>query len=375
MFDIYDDRGALLKQCYPRTGDLPDWVAAGLRGVGFSDRGKLAANDFAVTIPLQNGVRHAYPVCNDAFTAVSCLYFDHTHASLPADLQKVAATNLLRACEDFGIEPTETLTKLASGYQEDRVPTTGARSPFRDQGISGSQMFPISTPEQVKLAADLFDQIIAKLPPDGRREFSQNLMQKAAEFRIDLPVSVQRWGGSRMSGAAVLDAIEKRAYLMSENQRELLRRATAKILEMDSEKVAELLESIDTDLGIETLWGTQIPDPRAIYTEPRVENTVKIAGIDLPREYWDDAVSKGILSNLDAGLQSAIARNPGLLADHDGHPVQEHILDGLESLGLIVREPEIPVIPKTAERKKSATTGILRGLSPSLLDATRLLRV
>jgi hypothetical protein len=245
---------------------------------------------------------------------------------------------LLEACSQFEVEPTEKIAELASEYQEQKVAAIPLQKPFQSQGIAGSSLFPLGTPEQVKTASIVYDKILNKLHPDQRREFSQNLMQKAAEFGVELPPHVERWGGDRLSVLAVQEALEKRASYMSEDQLMLLRKSADRISELHPDKVAELLEDMDTDLGIDTLWGREIPDPRAIYESTKVASMVKVAeGAEIPREWWDQACEQGVLGALDPSLQGALKRNPELLNQYEGHPVHEHILGGLESMGMIER--------------------------------------
>lgn len=344
MLDIYDDKGALLRKYYPSKEDLPDWFVKS--GIPAYDMQKFASSDFAVTVPLRDGIKYAFPIMNDAATACSVLYFDHTHKNLPESLQKKAAAALLEACDRFNIEATETITKLATDYQEKTHNANLTKKPFLSQGIAGSQMFPLSTPEQVKIACDVFPQIMLKLSPDERREFALNLQEKIAEFGVELTeeqyVLINRWGGDRLSKSAAWLAIEKRAELMSESQRQLLYKAANNILDMDPDSVSKFLTKLDSELGLEFLYDRKIPDPQSIHEKsPEKVAMAKIAeGVEIPMEWWKSAVDQGALDAFSPPLREILKSKPDMLLNYQDTPVYEYVIDRLVDLGMVDRIEE-----------------------------------
>lgn len=336
MFDIYDDQGKLLKDHFPNANELPDFVRQGLRQFKFGE--KLASVEFALSVPTGGGMKNIYPIANDALTAVSCFYFEHTHQGLPANLQKAAAIKLSEACERFGVQTTEKVAELSTDYQVPAASATPAlKKPFQEQGVEGSSLFPLSTPEQVKVASDLFDRVVQKLHPEERRQFSQNLIRKTAELNLPAPRQAFRWGGNNLSKLAAIDALEKRAQFMTEDQLRLLRKASDTIINMHPDKVAELLYSLDEELGLESMWGKNVPDPRAIYEQLDTPGTVKVAGLEMPTELWHDACDKGLLDVFEDGVKQSLREHPDLIDRYGDGPVKAHILGTLESMGYLAQ--------------------------------------
>lgn len=333
MFDIYDDAGALLKRLYPDVSQLPKFVLMGQPRQ--FDLPKYASDDFAVAVPLHDGIKYAYPLMTPGATAVSCLYFEHTHQNLPADLRKEAATRLLEACDHHSLEVTEKVAELATEYQEEEK-TASFKTRFPDQGIEGTPWFPLSTAEQVKLATDLYPQIIRKLAPSERREFTLNLQKQASAHGLGMPDTAAQWGGNVLAKGLVLDGVEKRASMMNPQQAELLRGAIDQILVMSPEKVASVFEQLDQELGFDVLWDTKLRDPQAIhgFSEPEVE-LVKFAEFEMSREHWDAACDAGLLDVFEDDTKRALRQHPEVLDEYTGTPVLQHILDGLESLGIV----------------------------------------
>ena len=340
MYDIYDDNGALLRKFYPNQEELPDFIKeSGLPNP--KDFQKWGSEAFAVQVPLRDGVRDAYPIMNDAAAAISAFYFDHTHQNLPPELRKVAAENILRACNDFGVEldPDFEVVQAGSDYQAKDASATPLKKPFQSQGLEGTPWFPLELPEQVKLAAELFPVIIKKLAPGERVQFSQNLLTKCAENGVPTPAMIGFWAGTELSSAAAMEALEKRAQFMNEDQLQLLHRVAGQISVMAPEKVASILESLDSELGLESLYDSVLPDPQAIRQIPQAPTPMaKFANIELPMDQWSQACDAGLLDVFEPALQNELKQNPQTLDHYAGTPVMHHVVGGLEDLGLI--EPE-----------------------------------
>lgn len=340
VLDMYDDRGAFLLENFPRRGDLPDWVLNGLQGADFSDSQKLAADDFALQLPLKGGMRSAFPIYNDAVTAISCLYFDEYHENLPPAYQKQAAAALMGACDRFDVEAPEKVAELSKEYQvaeksasQPKNASVSGKNGNSKTASMGSLLEAMDNPAFLKKASDNYGMVMRKFAPDARREFSQQFIVKCAEHKVAVPQEAYLWGGENLSRAGIMLALEKRAAFLDEGQLSLLRSAADKIYEMHPDKVAELLTTMDTELGLDALWDTKIPDPMSIFERSKVaEVMVKVAGLELPQGVWDSAVEAGVLDAFDPRLKAQLSRNPELL--NSSPALEDHVRSGLESLGL-----------------------------------------
>ena len=118
MLDLYDDpRGEVLKAFYPTQHDVPAVVKTA--SVLNQDALKTLPDDlFALVMHNDDQVLRKYACFDAGNTAVSVLYFLKTAHKLPGEAQKIAASNLLTACDWYDLEAPEQLSKIASGRFE-----------------------------------------------------------------------------------------------------------------------------------------------------------------------------------------------------------------------------------------------------------------
>lgn len=116
ILDVYDDsEGTILSTIYVSQEEVPDMVKSASR-LTTDDLGKLPDDVFALVAVTDGDVMLRKFACVDpGNTVLSIEYFLRTVDKLPEVAQKLAATNLVRACGWYDLEPPETLTKLALG--------------------------------------------------------------------------------------------------------------------------------------------------------------------------------------------------------------------------------------------------------------------
>lgn len=114
ILDVYDDRGAIIRELFPRQEDLPESVKTA-HALSPTEREALPDDVFALV--LQDGdVSLRKYACTDAGnTLLSVHYFLKTAHLLPQEAQKVAAKNLLQACSWYGLQRPQELEKVALG--------------------------------------------------------------------------------------------------------------------------------------------------------------------------------------------------------------------------------------------------------------------
>ena len=119
--DWYDDRGATLKAKFQTVEELPDVI----KEADVRPKEKLAHEDFALVAVDEGNVMCKYACHDPGTTAMSVIYFMEHGDKLPEDAQKLAAANLVKACEQFELAPPGALEKIALrpsiGGLEDRL--------------------------------------------------------------------------------------------------------------------------------------------------------------------------------------------------------------------------------------------------------------
>jgi hypothetical protein len=107
--DWYDDHGATLKAMFPSVDLLPDFI----KEADVRPMEKLANEDFAL-VALDSGTVMRKFACHDpGTTAMSVIYFMEHGDKLPDAAQKLAAANLVEACQRFDLAPPALMQKMA----------------------------------------------------------------------------------------------------------------------------------------------------------------------------------------------------------------------------------------------------------------------
>lgn len=147
--DIYDDAGRTLIGI-----DLPSWVrSAPLLSKEAADR--LPDDLFALVLVGPDGTRMRKFACVDgAGTFVSSVYLAAHYPDLPPDGVKVAALNLIRALDVYGLPCDPILEKFAEG-QVDPKGVGETAEPTQAKGDMEGKTLHVETPTQLMMDVDL----------------------------------------------------------------------------------------------------------------------------------------------------------------------------------------------------------------------------
>jgi hypothetical protein len=107
--DWYDDRGETLKQKFPTLDSVPDII----KTANVLPKEKLANEQFALVMIDRGHVFRKFACADPGTTAMSTIYFMEHGDKLPEDAQKIAASNLVKACIRNGIMPPAAMTKVS----------------------------------------------------------------------------------------------------------------------------------------------------------------------------------------------------------------------------------------------------------------------
>lgn len=119
VLDFYDDPDkSTLREAFPSYEEVPEIVKTAHY---LEPEERAALRDEAYALILQNEGRtlRKFACVDEGNTLLSALYLEAHAAKLPEEAIKVAAANLLNACEQFGLEPTEFIKNVSeSAYLE-----------------------------------------------------------------------------------------------------------------------------------------------------------------------------------------------------------------------------------------------------------------
>jgi len=115
VLDHYDDAGGdVLRSLFGSKDSVPDLIKQA-HYMSPEQRASLPADSFALELIDGDVVLRKYACIDAGNTALSVEYFLKTAHKLPEEAQKVAAANLLTACDWYAIDPPEELQKVAIG--------------------------------------------------------------------------------------------------------------------------------------------------------------------------------------------------------------------------------------------------------------------
>lgn len=311
--DYYDDGGQTIKSMFPTQESLP----GAIKEAQVMPKDKVPQGSFALTALNGGEVMQKFACVDAGTTAMSTIYFMEHGDKLPLEAQKTAAANLVRACTNYGMLPPEPLTKVASLELGDVVditgkspePVTKVASPDADSDYAvvlpdGQRMFPINSWDLIKQASVYYEENCKRMEPQVRRQFAVKLASKATAVGYPLDDYIRDDGALSLADSGHRrTAIEMRkvAFAPTAEDREELDELFEKSASVDPENYAVALHMFDARNGLDTLWGSAIPDPwQSTYGLTKEAEVI-----------WEaegERLLKGDLVNLAANHSSGIGR-------------------------------------------------------------------
>lgn len=149
VLDFYDDPDkGILKSAFPTIDAVPDLVKTA-HFLTPEQLDVLRDEGYALILENEGKVLRKFACVDGGNTFLSALYLERNHEKLPSEAVKVAAANIISACEQFGVEPTPFLKEAAkSGMSRKRDPMqqpyVGDESDWASRtnlnsGVQGSQ--------------------------------------------------------------------------------------------------------------------------------------------------------------------------------------------------------------------------------------------
>lgn len=273
IYDFYDDQGSLLREVLPDAGDLPDFVKTA-SAVGHDGHQQL----YALVMVDDGKVMKKFATADAGNTWMSTLYFAFTKDNLPPEAQKVAAANLIQACDRYDIEAPDMLWDYADGpASTNLVDVTGRRPSTKvaqvdaenvDYAIErsdGSRYYPLRDASEVKTAMDYFERHARDFVPRERREFAVKVASKASEGALPLTEKVAAYSGGGWNPAVEGHITQRYIFLRDADMPMPARTQLMKLAQVRSafnpEEFAEALEGFDREFGLDALWDRDLSDP------------------------------------------------------------------------------------------------------------------
>lgn len=300
IVDYYDDvYGTVLKDKIPQGDQIPDFIKKASY-LSAEARAQLPDDAFAVVMVDKGTPIRKFACVDKGNTALSALYFLENHDKLPTEVQKVAAANLIEACEAYGLDTPTALHKIATLKAKKAVPKekgadlngsdvmpysstktasvryvdiTGQSAPTKMVKKAhkryclvkeGSARFPIDSYGQVLDASRWFDEHGTTLHPEDRREYCVKLAARADELGVMVTDRIRKYAGQDFApDGEIKVAVASRMQFWASDAPEqgVLRGMMDKYAGVTPDIFCEALRQFDEKTGLSNHWDDGIPDP------------------------------------------------------------------------------------------------------------------
>lgn len=355
VIDFVDDTDrSLLKQAAakaPREVKTAELLTA-------EDREKLHPTDFALIMRTKEAhTLSKFPVTDYANTWLSCSYFENTKDQLPYVAQKIAASNLKKACAKHKVPVSETISKLASAdvstnvynevqsYKQDSsylnsVETIPAHKDDSPYFYALGDKYPMPDALYVKKASAYFESHVHDFTsPEDRHTFAKNVKSRAEELKVDLGNSLLSKYASTNYGDSVGVQLKIRRDLLDakpEMQKALDKLASYKD-QTEPEIFANVLSEFDRRAGLSKHHGNYLADPYSA----TFGNFVKTA-----KGYqWEDESTGLHISGdkLEKTASSKYDKIKGYFGESIAKQLKKHAVSIFESLPLDAKQTIVKI--------------------------------
>lgn len=250
----------------------------------YEELSDLKETDFAVALYSKNKWQmNKFAMHNKELTELNINLLSNTKDSLPAELLKVAASNLTCAAKHYDLNIPENLQEYTSEKYISRKlnvenlnveQTKIAEAEPVAAVYAVNSKYPIHTRQLLIKAAHWFDANNTKLSLDESSQFITNFIKQAEVLNYDYKSSdifkLAQYDSSKFNPDYKLHITIRKKYVIdnddSKDMMNTINSVIEKSAEFGPEKTAALVELIDSDLGLEKLYGSKIFSPReAIY--------------------------------------------------------------------------------------------------------------
>ncbi len=257
----------------------------------YEELSDLKETDFAVALYSKNKWQmNKFAMHNKELTELNINLLSNTKDSLPAELLKVAASNLTCAAKHYDLNIPENLQEYTSEkymvrkLDVDTISTEISKVANVTPEVvtpvyAVNSKYPIHTRQLLIKAAHWFDANNSKLSLDESSQFITNFVKQAESLNYNYNSSdifkLAQYDSTEFNPDYKLHITIRKKYIIdNDDSRDMINTINSvieKSAEFGPEKTAALVELIDSDLGIQGLYGSKIFSPReAVYKLKKV---------------------------------------------------------------------------------------------------------
>jgi hypothetical protein len=235
------------------------------------NRRQLSDTKYACIIKTASETLPKFPIDSKGTTLLSITGFNHTNETLPDEIVKVAATNLLKAAYHWGItSDLDGIKKHADKAVKSNTVSTMNERNFLHKTAKAAPSpshfalegrYPIDTPELMKTAEGYFRQYSDRFSPVESYTFAKSMIKqaKALDYQI-AEKSILKYANLRYEQNPSLTTLLKIRDTKAETDGAYTK--VAKLVgNLPLEKIAEAVLELDQEFGLDRHYNKIIPDP------------------------------------------------------------------------------------------------------------------
>jgi len=264
VVDHHDDLGEL----FITRGD-PELAQGLLKSASWRESSELMDRDFALILVDDLGREHRKFACFDAGnTALSEFYLLNGEHSMSRGAIKLAATNILAAAENHGLQPSTALSFLAD-MDVERDTSMDERRAFASEGkeanalmgySQGSSPSPMPKMGSYGLLESAKEQW-ADLDPYDRHETAVHLCKLGSADGVRIPNAIFQYGGESLNPRFEALMHDRQSWSADEAIQGDYDRLGKMASVLGTDDVVEALYLLDEKAGLLLKYGSRLPDP------------------------------------------------------------------------------------------------------------------
>tara|TARA_Y100000114_G_scaffold93381_1_gene86789 strand:+ start:271 stop:1344 length:1074 start_codon:yes stop_codon:yes gene_type:complete len=300
VLDFYDDGGRLLKEMLPQES-IPEIVKSAQ-----VIQGRANNNQYALVLLEDGETMGKFATADAGNSWISAAYFAKTRHLLPVEAQKVAAANISKALENWGLKIPHQLSKMAGDFlpKTNIVNVTGKSAPkivretatdidYALELADGTKKYPLDNAESVKTALSYFELNHGQFVPRQRREYAVKVASVATKHGIPLNDAISKYAGTGYN-RALLTHLKVRKGLVDESGAQELQKLASRKADIAPEEFVNELADFDVANGISQHWDSYLADPWFATFEKVAKGAVE----SITFQIGNDVVTEQDLMNL-----------------------------------------------------------------------------
>jgi hypothetical protein len=163
---------------------MPEYV----KKAEVEDLSSLADSDFALVIESGNEKKRKFPINTPANATLSQEYFADSLDSMSLSERVIAATNIARALEKFGLIPNKVVqTYVDESINSNKFKVEKAEPIGYLLEFGGAKLFPYTGPDDINKYFAAYHSLIKQMIPEEISIFNKRLKEAASTLGVEIP--------------------------------------------------------------------------------------------------------------------------------------------------------------------------------------------